>query len=100
MVEYTLRFETDATVGDAGLDRVAEIVYASPGRLLGPAISLSEISGGVGRLGVTCQVETPTLDGALEVGLVAFRAAIGEADVDAAVERVMVNPGGPDDWLP
>ncbi|MEZ5102474.1 MAG: hypothetical protein R3C15_22275 [Thermoleophilia bacterium] len=99
MVEYTLHLETEASVGDAGLDRVAEIVYSSPGRLLGPSISLSEISGEVGRLGVTCQVEAPTLNEALEVGLVAFRAAIREADVDAAVERVMVNLGGPDDWL-
>lgn len=95
MPEYTLHLETAASVDDEGLDRVAEIVYASPGRLLGPSVGLSHVAEDRGRLGVTCQVEAPTLDEALAVGLGAFRAAIAEARVGAVVERVAVNLGGP-----
>lgn len=95
--EYTIHVETEPTVDEDAMLRVADRLHVQPGPLLGPAIALHNISEQRGRLAGTFQVEADNVDAAIAAGLAEFRQALADTDVAAELELVEANAGGPDD---
>ncbi|MEZ5101189.1 MAG: hypothetical protein R3C15_15585 [Thermoleophilia bacterium] len=97
MPEFTLHVETEPTVDEDGMLRVADRLHERPGPLLGPSIGLVNVSEEHGRLSATFQVEADTISIATVLGVAQFMIALENVDVDADVELIEARAGGPDD---